>query len=98
MKKDWKNLLLFRMVFTIDDKSNITQFMVNHSMFPGNVCHSTIVMDKCYHGGCANSLKVHTVVYEKTTSRKLCEFDMSQGYFVKFMENVHSMQISKSIN
>lgn len=98
MKKDWTNLLMFRLNFTIDDKTNITKFMVKHKMFPGNVCNSSVVMEKCHHGGTPLSLTIHTSVYEKVTNRKLDEFDMSQGQFTRFMENIHSPQISRSIN
>lgn len=98
MKKDWMNLLVFSMRFVIDNKTNVTKTMIKHQMFPGNSCTCSIVMDKCYHGGVAHTLKVHITVYEKGTNVKLDEFDMGQGMFQKFMENIHSSQLSRSIN
>lgn len=98
MKRDWMNLLVFSMSFVIDNKTNITQTMIKHKMFPGNTCKCSIVMDKCYHGGVAHTLKVHITVYEKVTNLKLDEFEMGQGMFQKFMQNIHSPQLSRSIN
>lgn len=99
MDKNWTNKLIFKMSFFIDDKTNITKTMIKHKMFPGNSCVSMIVMKKCYGGcGVAHTLQVHTTVYERVTNQILDEFDMGQGQFTKFMENIHSPQLSTSIN
>lgn len=99
MKKDWTNNLVFKMNFTISDKTNVTKFMVDHKMFPGNICKCSLTMRPChqhYNGG--RSLVINVAVIERMTGKLLDKFEMKQGSFTKLMENIHAPEISTWLN
>lgn len=101
MKKDWINTLTFSLEFVIGDNSNMTKTMIEHKMFPGNRCKSTLVLrslnphSKHGHG---IALTVHTKVTDYKTGMVVDEFDMPQGTFTRFISNVCSPQLSTLIN
>lgn len=97
MKKDWINTLTFTLEFVIGDNSNVTKTMIEHKMFPGNRCKSTLVLRSlnCFSG---NALTVHTKVTDCKTGMVIDEFDMSQGTFTRFISNVCSPQLSTLLN
>lgn len=101
MKKDWINTLTFTLEFVIGDNSNMTRTMIEHKMFPGNRCKSTLVLRPLnprtnYRRGIA--LTVHTKVTDCKTGMVIDEFDMSQGTFTRFISNVCSPQLSTLLN
>lgn len=97
MKKNWINTYKFEFNVNIGEKSNITEFMVKHKMFPGNTLKCTLNMKPCNHGyNNHKSLVIHVEVWK--TVYKQDEFDLTQGMFCKVMSNVHHDAMSTCIN
>lgn len=97
MKKNWINDYKFEFHTHISEKSHITDFMVKHQMFPGNILKCSLYMRPCNHSyNNHTSLPIHVEVWKN--AYKLDEFDLSQGMFCKVMSNVHHDAMSTMIN
>lgn len=97
MKKTWTNKYDFCFYATIQNKSNITPFMVKHKMFPGNkISCSTNMMPMTKKFNKTQSLQIKVKVYNGI--HVVDEFTLTQGMFCKVMSNIYFAQISKEIN
>lgn len=96
MKKTWINNYKFELRIQIGEKSNITPFMVEHKMFPGNKLFCWLKMHSMTHKGASKSLRIHISVYSGGTLQD--EFELPQGDFCKIMSNVHFEAISTDLN
>lgn len=100
-KVNWKNEYGFSFECYIGEKSHITQFMVNHKMFPGNkiVAHTEM---RPMNKGCnsPNSLDIKVTIYSTIFNdwNVVDQFVIDQGTFCKIMSNVYYDRISKSLN
>lgn len=96
-KVNWKNEYGFSFECYIGEKSHITQFMVDHKMFPGNkiVAYTEMrPMNKIWSTPISLNIKV-TI---SNGGHVIDQFDIDQGAFCKIMSNVYYDRISKIIN
>lgn len=97
MKKNWVNTYTFEKNIRISDKSNITKFMIEHKMFPGNVLKCSVDMKPCNYG-----YNNHRALYVKVevwgNGSKVDEMYLAQGLFCKVMSNIYQDGMSTPIN
>ena len=96
-KVNWKNEYGFLFNCYIGEKSHITQFMVDHKMFPGNkiVAYTEMrPMNKRRRSPISLDIKV-TI---SNGGQVVDQFVIDQGTFCKIMSNVYYDRISKMIN
>ena len=96
-KVNWKNEYGFSFECHIGEKSHITQFMVEHKMFPGNRIVAYTEMRPMNKGwNSPNSLDIKVTI---SNSGQIVEkFVIDQGTVCKIMSNVKYYRISKMIN
>ena len=96
-KVNWKNEYGFSFECYIGRKSHITQFMVDHKMFPGNKIVAYTEMRPMNKGcGSPNSLDIKVTI--SNGGNVVDQFVIDQGTFCKIMSNVYYDRISKIIN
>lgn len=100
-KVNWKNEYGFSFECYIGEKSHITQFMVDHKMFPGNKIVAYTEMRPMNKGwNSPNSLNIKVTIYNKiyNNTKVVDQFVIDQGTFCKIMSNVYCDRISKPLN
>ena len=96
-KVNWKNEYEFSFECYIGEKSHITQFMVDHKMFPGNKIVAYTEMRPMNKGWRSpNSLDIKVTI--SNGGQVVDQFVIDQGTFCKIMSNVYYDRISKMIN
>ena len=96
-KVNWKNEYGFSFECYIGEKSHITQFMVDHKMFPGNKIVAYTNMRPMNIGwNSPNSLDIKVTI--SNGGHVVDKFVIDQGTFCKIMSNVYYDRISKVIN
>lgn len=96
-KVNWKNEYGFSFECYIGEKSHITQFMVEHKMFPGNKISAYTNMRPMNVGWKSpNSLDIKVTI--SNGGHVVDQFVIDQGTFCKIMSNVYYDRISKMLN
>ena len=96
-KVNWKNEYGFSFECHIGEKSHITQFMVDHKMFPGNKIVAYTEMRPMNKGWRSpNSLDIKVTI--SNGGQVVDQFVIDQGTFCKIMSNVYYDRISKPLN
>ena len=96
-KVNWKNKYGFSFECYIGEKSHITQFMVDHKMFPRNkIVAYTEMRPMNKRWNIPNSLDIKVTI--SNGGNVVDQFVVDQGTFCKIMSNIYYDRISKMIN
>ncbi len=90
---EWTNVYNFKLEFEIK-KIHATQGTCKYMLFPGSKCKCNIVMKPMSQGRRSpKALTIHTIVYNYK-GEITCEFDKTQGDWMRLMMNVNSLGTS----